>query len=197
MARRIVWTACLVAVAAMASPARACMPPLLDPMLPGETQDAYRARTDILQRERAAKWLKERQTDDLQRADAVFVARDTWWSPPPRPRLRGGRPLPPKIMVIPYPAPSYFKPVDWFRGPRTRALFRVTTSNTSCGPMSIGDTTFSQEGKLFVFFARKGPLSEKTLIDAIAIDRIDDPVLMEFIAPHRGKPPAGPALSPR
>ena len=105
------------------------------------------------------------------------------------PRARPGRPPPPVPLprLIPYPAPTYFKPIDWFRGAKTTALFKVSRSNTSCGPMSLGDTTFSQAGSLYVFFARNGPLTERTLIDAIAVDKITDPVLIDFVAGYRGR----------
>jgi hypothetical protein len=185
MTWRIALAACLTATTLAPSPVHACMPALPEPRLAGESDEAYKIRTSTLQRERVATWLKERQADVLRRADTIVIARDTPWSPPYRPRTRGGRPIPPRIEPIPYPAPSYYKPIDWFKGVRTRALFRVGKSMTSCGPMGIGDTTYSQPGNLYVFFARKGPPSEKTLIDAIAVDHITDPALMEFVARYR------------
>ena len=50
--------------------------------------------------------------------------------------------------------------------------------------MALGDTTSSKEGDLFVFFARKGRISDDTLIDAIAVDKINDPALMDLVAPY-------------
>lgn len=194
MSRRIALTTCLTAMTLTASPANACMPVLPEPRPAGESDEAYKIRISAVQRERVATWLKERQAAVLQRADTIVIARDTVWSPPYRPQMRHGRPIPPTVQMIPYPAPSYYKPIDWFRGLRTRALFRVRNSMTSCGAMSIGDTTYSQPGSLYVFFARKGSLSEKTLIDAIAVDRINDPTLMEFVAKYRGKSPPDPML---
>ncbi len=191
---RVGLLACVAATALAALPVRACLPMPPDPPLPGESDAAYKVRTEALQRERTATWLKERQADALQRADAIFVARDIDWWPPEKPRLRNGRPLLPRPIVIPYPAPSWYKPIDWFRGTPSRGLFRVDRTQTDCGAMSIGDTTFSQTGNLFIFFAHKGPLSQRALIDAIAVDRINDPALMEFVAKYRGKSPPVPAL---
>ena len=58
--------------------------------------------------------------------------------------------------------------------------------------MSFGDTDHSQPGSLYLFFARKGPLSEKTLIDAIALDAIDHPALAAFVAKYRKRPTLRP-----
>lgn len=199
MTRRIALLAALSVAALIASPASACSIAPPPPPLPGESPEAYKARTAELRRKQDEEWMRKRQAEALQRADLIFIGRDTAWMPPYRPspvrRGRAGQPLPPvpvPPLVIEFPAPSYFKPVDWFRGPRSQILFRVNRSNTSCGWMGIGDTTYSQPGKLYIFFARKGPLSEKTLIDAIALDKIDDPALIAFVARHRGKPPAAP-----
>lgn len=197
MMGRIALVAALSVATLFASPARACSPVPVPPPLPGESPEAYKARIAEQERKQAADWMRARQTRALQQADLIFIARDTAWMPPYRPppvrRGRAGQPLPPKPIppvLIEYPAPSYFKPIGWFRGAQSPTLFRVNRSLTSCGPMSIGDTTNSSEGNLYLFFARNGPLSEKTLIDAIAIDRIDDPALVAFVAKHRGKPPA-------
>lgn len=190
MIMRVAASACLAALAFVALPAAACVPVPPIPPLPGESQEAYRARSDAEQKAQAARWFKERQTNALQNADVIFIARDTDWWPTPKLRYRNGRPLPPVLPLIPYPAPSYYKPIAWFRGARTTGLFKVERDNTSCGPMSLGDTTFSRTGQLFVFFAKKGPLNKRgTLMDAIAVDRIDDPALMEFVARYRGKSP--------
>lgn len=59
-----------------------------------------------------------------------------------------------------------------------------------CGPMSFGDTSQSQPGDHYLFFARKGPLTETTLIDAIALDSIDHPALNAFVAQYRKRPAA-------
>ncbi|WP_343520671.1 hypothetical protein [Sphingomonas sp.] len=195
MTERFILAAALSA-ALFAWPAWACSPVPMPPPLPGESQQAYKARIAEEQRRQAERWLRNRQTDALQRADTIFIARETVWPPPSRPQARahrGGAPRPPaRIKSVSFvdPPPAYFKPIDWFRGPRTRASFRIERSMTTCGVMSVGDTSLSTPSNLYVFFARKGPLSEKTLIDAIAADRIDDPALVAFVARHRGMPPA-------
>jgi hypothetical protein len=130
----------------------------------------------------------------LSNADAIFIARDTNWTPIRRRQIRNGRPLP--VGIISY-APPYFKPVAWFRGPRTTVLFQIRMTMTDCGLMGTGDTASSQPGDVYLFFAHKGPTSQKRLIDAIAVDRINDPALMEFVAKYRRKPAASPALSPQ
>lgn len=185
---RVAAPAFLLATTMLAPDAQACMPMPPEPRLEGESDAAYKTRTDTLLRERQAAWFKERQTDDLQRAAIIFVARDTDWWPTPKPRYRNGRPLPPVVPMLHYPAPSYFKPIDWFRGPKSTGLFKLTPDNTSCGPMGVGDTTWSQTGNLFVFFAKKWPATGDTLIDAIAVDKIDDPVLLPFVAKYRKNP---------
>ncbi|MCW4463249.1 hypothetical protein OK349_16165 [Sphingomonas sp. BT-65] len=198
MTRHIALTAALNAAALVASPVWACSIAPPPPPLVGESPEAYKVRVAELDRRQTETWLRTRQTTALQHAALIFVARDTAWTPPYRPpptrRVRAGQPIPPPVPLpkvrYAYPAPSYFKPIGWFRGPRPQALFRVNRSMTTCGAMSIGDTTHSAPGNLYVFFARKGPLSEKTLIDAIAVDSIDDPALVAFVAKYRGKPPA-------
>lgn len=158
------------------------MPP--EPRLEGESDQAYQARVDTLRREQAERWLKERQAVALRRAEVIFIARDTAWYPDARPRVRNGRLLP--LRPLSYPAPSYFKPLAWFRGRRTTDLFQLRAGYSSCGPMGFGDTTSSRHGDRFVFFARKGRVTQDSLIDAIAIDKIDDPALLAFVMKHRG-----------
>lgn len=55
--------------------------------------------------------------------------------------------------------------------------------------MSLGDTSASKPGNLYLFFGRKGPVSKATLIDAIALDMVDHPALNAFVAKHRKAPP--------
>ena len=190
---RVSLAICLSVMAYAISPADACMPMPAEPRLPNESDEAYKLRAEAVGRERIAAQLRDRQAYALQQADTIFIARDTPWSP--RPRMRRGRLTPIPLPRFPYSLPTYFKPIDWFRGSQSKALLRVSSANTTCGSMSIGDTTFSQAGSLYVFFAHKGPLSEKMLIDAIAVDRIDDPALMAFVAKYRGKSPPDPTLS--
>jgi hypothetical protein len=185
----------LLAMTVLAPAARACSPMPAEPSLDGESDAAYRARTAALLQQRQAQWLKERQSDDLQRAKVIFIARDTDWSPSQKPRYRNGRLLPPVLIPVPpvpkinFPAPSYFKPIDWFLGPRSTRLFKVGRDNTSCGPMSLGDTTSSKTGDLFVFFAKSWPATGDSLIDAIELDRINDPALENFVARYRHNSP--------
>jgi hypothetical protein len=170
------------------SPADACSIAPPQPPLPGESDKDYHTRTEALAHENEVRWLKERQEGNLQRADWVFVARHVEWSPPynpSKPKYRNGIPV-----IIPrpkfeYPTPTYFKPLRWLKGPEYSKVFKVETFNTSCGPMSLGDTKFSEHGSLFVFFARKGRITDNTLIDAIAVDKINDPALIDFVRPYR------------
>lgn len=192
----------LVAVCAVAisEPASACTIPPPPPQLQGETVAAYEARLARLYREREMARAQARITRGLADAALIFVARDTAWAPSyrqrPLPKARPGQPPPsiprPIAPVIAYPAPSYFKPIDWIRGSPVSRIFRVNRSDTSCGPMSLGDTSASEPGNLYLFFARKGPVSEATLIDAIALDSIDHPALTAFVAKYRKRPTARP-----
>jgi hypothetical protein len=180
-----------ITVAALAlfavSPANACSLRPPEPLLPGESDQDYRTRTEALARENEVRWLKERQENRLQRADWVFVARHVDWPPPNKPRkpkYRNG-----VLVIAPQPmfgsTARHFKPLRWLQGPEYNKIFKVERHNTNCGPKALGDTTFSNEGNLFVFFARKGPISDDTLIDAIAVDKINDPALMDFVRPYR------------
>ena len=171
----------------VAAPAYPCTVSPPDPPRPGESITAYYARISALHQQQEAASLKDRQTRGLQGADLIFIALETVWWPAPRPTSRNGRPVLPRLKPVPYPAPSYYKPIAWFRGLRVTDMFKLRRANTSCGPMGIGDTTFGKSGNLYVFFARKGQLSEKTIIDAIALERINDPALAEFVATFRGK----------
>jgi len=197
MSWRIALTACLTATMLAAAPARGCVPWPAPPMLPGESQEAYKARADALMRQQVAEAKRARQADAVERADVIFVGRAVDWYPPVRlPRVRPGQPPPPAPMPrLDFPLPSYFKPVAWFRGGPSTDLFALRGSNTSCGPTGFGDTGFAMKGDLFVFFARRGPLTQRTMIDAIAVDDIVDPALLDFVARYR-KPAAGAALPP-
>ncbi len=191
MSWRIGLIACLTATMLATASARACVPMPMPPMLPGESQDAYKVRIDALFRQQAEDQQRARQADAVSEADLIFVGRTTDWYPPIRiPRARPGRPLPPvPLPRFEFPMPSYFKPVAWFRGAPSTDLFALRGENTSCGPMGFGDTMPATKGDLFVFFAHKGPLTQSTMIDAIAVDAITDPMLLDFVAPYRGKSP--------
>lgn len=167
------------------SPANACSIAPPEPPHQGESDQDYHIRTEALARENEARWLKERQERNVQQADWVFVARHIQWSPPYKPKYRNGAPVPIPPIKFDYPVPVHFKPLTWLKGPELSKTFKVSTYNTSCGPMSLGDTMFSEVGDLFVFFARKGRISDDTLIDAIAVDKINDSALVDLVAPYR------------
>lgn len=194
MIRHIALLACLAATIATLAPASACSI-WTEPPLPGETDEAYRIRVVALEQEQAVRWAKDRQVRALT-ANLIFIARNREWTPPaphpkPLPKLRPGQPPPPPVLIPPvliqFPAPDYFKPVAWFRGPKITDLFQLRADNTTCGLSGLGDTTHSQPGDVFIFFARKSPVTRDTLIDAIALDKIDDPALLEFVAKYRRK----------
>ncbi len=205
MMRRIVLTAALGAAALAAPPSSACEPPIRPEQLPGESTRAYEARLTQLDREQE----QTRQAEAFRQAGLILIARHSLWAGPHMPapvhrpssrpvyRPKGlpiGRPLaytipppPPPRGEIGESGPIYFKPVAWFRGQQAQALFRVERGWTMCGPSGFGDTPYSRPGNLYVFFARAGPLSENTLIDAIALDKVDDPALLTFVAKYRSK----------
>lgn len=191
------------------SSAAACKPAPRPPELPGESSKAYAARLRQLDLEQ----MRLRVEAGLQSAETVFIARDYVWQPPARPlpvrpKVRSSvrRPAAPLVnrphwKPVPPPPPlndrtgiggsSYVAPIDWFRGTRSFPPFAIERAYSFCGPMSFGDTDHSQPGDLYLFFAKKGPVSEATLIDAIALDSIDHPALNAFVAKHR-KAPAPP-----
>jgi hypothetical protein len=178
---------CFAASLIAASPVLGCMPALLPPRQAGETDEAYRARIEQEQLSQEAEWLHERQVEGLRSADLIFVARKIDRPAPLRRQSQRGRLLPlPPVRFLPFP-PIYFRTGSWFRGHASQAIFRVSTSNTTCGPMSLGDTMRGDTGALYVFFARAGPVDEARLIDAIAIDRINDPALLDFVARFRNE----------
>lgn len=175
-----------VMVAGFAAEASACSPPMVEPPLAGESEEAYRQRVEALEREREAQrpqheaeLLRHRQAVGLEQATVIFIARSTM---PPQRRARAGRPIPPPVFD---PFVRYYRPVAWLRGPQTNARFRVHVSMNSCGGLSsVGDISLGEPDEL-VFFARAGRLSEETLIDAIAADRVTDPALISFVAQTR------------
>lgn len=194
----------------LVSAAWACTPPRLPPELPGESSDAYWARVERHRRHEVLAQAKLRVADGLRSADQIFIAQDTIWQPPARPlpvRRKAKKPVqrpsggsvvrpqwksvaPPPIDRTDFGSPSYFVPVDWIRGTPSGRPFTVQRSASFCGPESFGDTSHSQPGDRFLFFARKGPVSEATLIDAIALDSIDHPALTAFVAKYRKRPAA-------
>ena len=199
MIRRLLSFLCLMGVVSMPTPASACSI-RFEPPLEGESDEAYRVRIEQLEKVQAEQYAKQRQTDALENAKLIFIARKTEWTPPPpkaRKKLRPGEP--PRPIALPnfeFPMPSYFKPIAWFRGGEITDLFQIRAYNTSCGVIGFGDTTASLPGETFLFFARKSPLSQDTLIDAIAMDKIDNPALVEFVDRHRNSKEAQPILPP-
>jgi hypothetical protein len=179
-----------VSIAASASEAHACSPIPPEPPLAGESTEAYRDRVEALERvreaqrpAREAEWLRQRQADNLEQASMIFIARNTPGMPLRRRSTRLGRPIP--LQSTDYLS-TYYTPVAWLRGPQTRARFRLQAGITTCGGLSgIGDTTLSEPGAEFIFFAIGVPFTELTLIDAIAIDRVTDPTLLAFVAQSR------------
>lgn len=186
--RHIVLAVCVTAMLLAGSQASACLPEPMDPQLPNESSADYKLRTDELRRQRIEQWMPQRQAQALQSAKMIFIGRDTAWSPP-------YRPPPPRLKQPPVPSlesisgrrhPVYFKPVAWLRGSKKTDLFAVPISSDTCGrPMGFGDVTSETKGKLYVFFASKGPVSRETLIDAIAADAVTDPALVAFVAEYR------------
>ena len=158
------------------SSANACSPPPVDPPLQGESVETYKARLEAEDKAKLAHFLADRQTVNLKRADSIFIARETARAPRRPAEARN-------------PYPIYFKPVKWFRGTSTGALFRVTLGITTCGPWGVGDASSSRLGQHLLFFGRKGLLTEKVLIDAIAVDKINDPALTAFVTRYRADQP--------
>lgn len=192
---RKILAACIPMAMMVPSVAIACSPIPREPPLPNESDEAYRARIAAADKEQADRWAKERQERALE-ADLIFIARNRDWTPPdpPQPRVKSRpgqapQPVPPLrvVPVDPYNSKFYFKPVAWFRGDKVTDLFLTHTSMTTCGFMGFGDVDFPKPGDLFVFFARKTPLTEDTLIDAIALDKIDNPALVDFVSKYRVK----------
>lgn len=171
------------------SSANACSPPPVDPPLQGESVETYKARLEAEDKAKLAHFLADRQTVNLKRADSIFIARETARAPRRPAEARNGRSLPPRSVPTEYPYPIYFKPVKWFRGTSTGALFRVTLGITTCGPWGVGDASSSRLGQHLLFFGRKGLLTEKVLIDAIAVDKINDPALTAFVTRYRADQP--------
>lgn len=188
--------ACIAIAMMTPSMGSACVMAPPEPPLPDESDEAYRTRVAAKEKEQAERWAKERQESALQQADLIFIARNRDWYPPsppqPRVKLRPGQIPPPPMPIKPVPidpnvAKSYFKPVAWFRGDKVTDLFQIRNYMTSCGFQGFGDVRFPEPGDLFLFFARKTPLTDDTVIDAIALDKIDNPQLVEFVAQYRVK----------
>lgn len=195
MIRSFVLTMGLGGSIIIADPASACVLAPPEPRLAGESDLAYRTRIEKMSHEIEGRRSIQRQQSALK-APTLFIAREAstefhkqeaakWAAAQPKPK-RGDPPPPPVPLPPPqFPIPRYFQPVTWIHGAGSPAIFRIETHLTSCGPWSLGDTSAAGEGELLLFFAREGPVSENTLIDAIAIDMITEPELVKLVAAYR------------
>lgn len=178
----------------LADPAAACVPDPRESQQQGESVAAYEARVQKMERERS-EW---RQQGAL-RAPTLFIARAATgeFFAQEAAKRQAGQPSgsEPPVVIPPLPmavtAPRYFRPIAWLKGSGSPDLIPIETRQTTCGYMAMGDTLFAQDGVEYVFAAREGPISEKTLLDAIAIDKITEPELVELVARHREHPDAG------
>lgn len=188
--RWLVLAILFASIATSAPEARACDVGLWPNRLAGESDTAYRQRVEALEREREAQrpareaeWLSYRQTEGLEHASMIFIARSTGSEPPQEQSARRGPPVLPQVH---WPPASYYTPVAWLRGQQGKAPFRVQATPTSCGNLEgVGDANPGAPGALFIFFASGEPFTEVTLMDAIAIDKITDPTLVAFVARSR------------
>jgi len=180
----------------VASPTSACAPSRPpEPQLEGESLSAYQARIEKMEREYDT-WRQQRALN----APTIFIARkaNTDFYLREAERLAAAQSKP-RADVQPPPPPSppqfrvigYFQPIAWAKGAGEQAIFQLRTPFTNCGSGSVGDTEFAQEGDQFVFLAQDGPISEKTIIDAIAIDKVTDPELVDLLARHHERLGAG------
>lgn len=195
---RKILIACVALTALLSASAMACSITPPEPPLPNESDEAYKVRIETQEKERAERWAKERQQSALEQADLIFIARNRDWYPPapkpkPQPKARAGHLPPPPVPIKPALFDPnilryYFKPVAWFRGAEVTELFQVQSYMTNCGGHSgLGDTVYSDPGDVFLFFAHKTPLTRDTIIDAIALDKIDNPALVDFVSAYRVK----------
>lgn len=180
----------------LANPASACVPDPRAWQQEGESVAAYEARVQKMERERS-----ERRQQGALNAPTLFIVRAAtgeffeqeaakWRAAEQMRSAQSGEPpIPPPPPA--FPAPAYFRPIAWLRGAGSPDLISIETRQTTCGYMAMGDTLFAKDGVEYVFAAREGPISEKTLLDAIAIDKITAPELVELIARHREHPGAG------
>lgn len=176
----------------IADPASACLPPVPEPRLAGESDLAYHARAEKMSREYEEQRSSRRQQSALS-APILFIAREAsadfyrqeaakWAASQPKPKP-GEPPVPPPPPQV--PIPLYFQPVTSIKGARSPQIFRIET-HMACGSYwSLGDTRSTGEGTYFLFSAREGPISENTLIDAIVIDMITEPELVKLVAAHQ------------
>lgn len=192
MLRTLALSAVIIGSVIVADPASACLPPVPEPRLAGESDLAHQARVEKVSREYEEQRSIRRQQSALS-APILFIAREAsadfyrheaekWAASQPKPKP-GESPIPPPPPQV--PMPLYFQPVAWINGTGSPAIFRIET-HMACGSYwSRGDTRSAGEGARFLFSAQEGPISENTLIDAIAIDKITAPELVKLVAAHQ------------
>jgi hypothetical protein len=180
----------------LADPASACVPLLPEPRLEGESDLAYQTRVEKMKREWDEQRAVRRQQNALN-APTLFIARaasatvyrqeaEKWSAEQAKLRKPGEPPAPPIPPPPPQvPGPLYFQPITWIKGTGSPAMLRIEAHVTMCDSWWLGDTSSAKEGEDLLFSAREGPISENTLIDAIAIDKITEPELVELVAKHR------------
>ncbi len=197
LGKRIALAAALSAVSLTSSPVLACATVIRDRQRPGESLEAYEARLTKIERREARRYIRERQSTSLRNANMIFIGREVEVPMPKRNPLPPAEQTDPSTVTITAqrievasPRRVYFKPTDWLRGQPSSETFSIGGSLSNCGFRSLGDTSDSQPGDLYLFFARKGPVSEATLIDAIAVDSIDHPALNAFVVKYRKHPVA-------
>ena len=192
MVRFFALTTGVIGAITVAVPASACLPPVPEPRLAGESDLAYQARVEKMSREYEEQRSSRRQQSALS-APILFIAREAstdfyrqeaekWAASQPKPKP-GEPPVPPPPPQV--PIPLYFQPVTWIKGMGAPEIFRIETRRTCGSYSSLGDTRSTGEGTDFLFSAREGPISENTLIDAIAIDMITEPELVKLVAAYR------------
>lgn len=186
----------------LADPAPACVTPPREPQMEGESFSAYEARVEKMEREQDEQRVASRQQRALN-APTLFIARAATGGFLEQEAAKrqadqpSGSAQPSEQPVIIPPPPlavegrRYFRPIAWLRGTGSQDLVQIETRQTTCGYMSLGDTLFPNDGVQYVFAAKEGPISENTLIDAIAIDKITEPELVELVARHQEDPGAG------
>ena len=187
----------------LAEPASACTPIPPEQRLEGESDLAYQARVEKIGHERDEQRALQRQQSALI-APVLFIGREAsaavyrleaekWSAEQANLRKPGEPPIPPPPLHV--PQPRYFEPIVWINGTGSQSIFRIEASVTMCGTWWRGDTGSAGEGALLLFSARQGPISENTLIDALAIDKITEPELVELVATHQEHPGAGSETS--
>lgn len=166
---RWLWSA-MIAVSANVAAAHACPPPAPPPPpMYGESVEAYEARMAAQQAEgratQQARMLAHQQSLWAQ-SESVLVARlvrvSTFDGEPffysPRTRVR-------------------LQPVRTLKGRESRNTFTLAdTGMTSCGPVGT-DAGGGAVGDEFVVYVRRGRPRQSSILDAISLERIADPLV--------------------